>query len=514
MTVRLLVLPLLATAVVAACQAAPATRPAPTHDTGSAQAAPAEARTNTAAVAPSGGAPLPAGTTIVLPPVDPHGGGIPPEMIEALRRMTSEDFKVRENAVNELEAAMTRQFRQMVQVQDLLLRVQQGLAEQLAQMTQTPDTEAKNRVAGLMEFNSAVSKWAVDVMALPASERDPFLKWGITDEHLPIIARAYNRKAEVRAKAAREIAKLSGPEPDWLLVQLLNDNDREVSLTAIDAVGDRPPTPAIMDCLWDRAVGVAMAQFRQRAQRQRNITIRGRTIVIYEQDPNLNGTRQQDVDVVVDILIGFKSDDVTNRLNAMFKEMTSTMTSGNDYRWRVISPNYGEGGRALSRLVDAYKPREAVPFLMKVVGMENTDGYDTTVNNNEKVRYSTAIDGAALFIKAIGQDPDDYGLKKYQNFGDRWLIKGGQPEENELKKKLQAWWKVHQKEYTESTAATVKPTGAPPATGPAGGAAAPAGAAAGNKPMVLPAQVRPLEVLRPAPRATTQPRSTDAVVPE
>jgi hypothetical protein len=500
----------LLTAVLGACQASPATRPAPIHDTGT-----AKAPTSPAAPGDSGtprltadARPLPAGATIVLPAVDPHTGGVPPEMLDALRQMTSEDFKTRESAVNQLEAAMTRQFQQMVQVQDVLLRVQQGLADQLAQMTQTPDTEGKTRVAGLMEFNSAVSRWAVDVMAMPGEQREAFLQWGIKDENLPIVARAYNRKGEVRAKAAREIAKLSGPQADWLLVQLLNDTDREVSLTAIDAVGDRPPTPAIMDCLWDRAVGVAMAQFRQRAARQRTITIRGRAIVIYEQDPNTNGSRQQDADMVVDILIGYKSEEITNRLNAMFKEMSSSVTSGSDYRWRVISPNYGEGGKAISRLLDAYKPREAVGFLIKVVNMENSDGYDTTVNNNEKVRYSSSIDGAALLIKAIGQDPEDYNIKKYQNFGDRWLLKGGQPEEADLKKKIMAWWRLNQKAYTGGTSATITPSTMPFAAATQPGAAGAAGLrGAPGGAVILPATA-------PAKGQADKVKAPDIVIPE
>lgn len=513
MTSRLLAGAVL-TAALGACQAAPTTRPAPIHDTATAGATAAAGGTSAtgAPTLTADARPLPAGATIVLPSIDPHTGGVPPEMLEALRQMTSEDFKTRENAVNQLEVAMTRQFQQMVQVQDVLLRVQQGLADQLAQMTQAPDADGKNRVAGLMEFNSAVSRWAVDVMGMPAEQRDPFLQWGIKDENLPIIARAYNRKPEVRAKAARDIAKMTGSQADWLLVQLLNDSDREVSLTAIDAVGDRPPTPAIVDCLWDRAVGAAMAQFRQRATRQRNITIRGRTIVIYDQDPNTNGSRQQDADVVVDILIGYKSEDITNRLNTMFKEMSSTMTNGNDYRWRVISPNYGEGGKAISRLLEAYKPREAVGFLIKVVNMENSDGYDTTVNNNEKVRYSSSIDGAALLIKSIGQDPEDYNIKKYQNFGDRWLIKGGQPEEAELKKKIMAWWRVHQKEYTAGTSATITPSTMPMTAGTQPAGAVGAAGRAGGGAVILPAPATAPAPRQAGLRATLQP--AEIVVPE
>jgi hypothetical protein len=152
----------------------------------------------------------------------------------------------------------------------------------------------------------------------------------------------------------------------------------------------------------------------------------------------------------------------------MFKEMAASMTS-NDYRWRVISPSYGEGGRAISRLMEAYKPREAIPFLVKVLDMAPTDGYDTTVNNTEKVRYSSRIDAAALLLKAIGQDPDDYNIHKYSNFGDRWLLKGGQPEENALIRKLQTWMRAHPNDYATAPPPprdAAKPSpGKPPAPG-------------------------------------------------
>ncbi|HVX83589.1 MAG TPA: hypothetical protein VH253_02110 [Phycisphaerae bacterium] len=430
-------------AASAACQSTPS-RPAPPQPTDTRRAStpsPTTAPADPAATASS----IPPGATVVLPPLDPKVSTVPPELIDALKRMSAEDFQTRVKAVNDLELAMTRQFQQMVQVQDLLLRVQQGLADQLSQMTQGAAGDSQTRVAGLMEFNGAVSRWAVDVMALPESQRESLLQWGIRPENLPLIARAYNRDPQVRAKASREIAKFTGPEADWLLVQLLNDRDREVSLTTIDAVADRPISPPILDAIWDHAVGFAMNQFRQQSTPQRTISIRGRTIVIYNQ--NQNPYAQQDADVAVDVLIGMKSDKVTDRLNAMFKEMAGSMTNNNDYRWRVISPNYGEGGRAISRLMEAYKPKEAVPFLLKVLNMDISDGYDTTVNNNEKVRYSSRIDAAALLLKAIGQDPDDYNIHKYSNFGDRWLLKGGQPEENTLVRKLQTWGRTHANDF-------------------------------------------------------------------
>jgi hypothetical protein len=140
----------------------------------------------------------------------------------------------------------------------------------------------------------------------------------------------------------------------------------------------------------------------------------------------------------------------------MFKELASTMSNPNDYRWRIMSPNYGEAGRALARLVEHYKPREAVAFLFKVLAIESNDGSDSTMNN-EKFRSSSRIDAAAMIAKLIGQDPDDYKIKRYANWGDRWMIKGGVPEEEAVVKKLQGWWKENRSKYESPSAPPSRP---------------------------------------------------------
>jgi hypothetical protein len=295
-----------------------------------------------------------------------------------------------------------------------------------------------------MEFNSALSRWAIDVMALPEKERDTLLAWGMKDENLPLIARAYARTDEVRGKAARELAKLQNPESEWLLAQLLIDPSREVALNALDAVYDRKPTPKIVNAVWERATFSAMNQIRQRQARQKTINVRGRMVSVYE-DPGAQ-SRAQDADVAVDVLIKYNDPQITERLDAMFKEVSASLSNPNDYRWRFLSPNYGDAGRVMSRLVDHYKPKEAVVFLVKVLAVESNDGSDTTVNN-EKMRYSSRIDAIAMLAKMIGQEPDDYGIKKLANWGDRWLIKGGTAEEAAAVKKLQEWWKENRSKY-------------------------------------------------------------------
>jgi hypothetical protein len=394
-----------------------------------------------------------------LPPVHPKNGtvNLPPEMIDALKKLTDDDYKIRQDAVNKLQQVLSRQFQQMVALQNLMLKVQDGLASQLQEMTQGAGSEphSNTRVAGLMEFNAALSRWAIDVMALPEKDRNDLLAWGTKDENIPLIARAYNRNDDLRAKAAKELVNLNTPQAQWLLVQLLNDPSREVSLAAIDAVYDKKPAPRVVATLWDRATAAAMNQIHQRQPRQKQLNIHGRLVVIYDQDPNYQ-SRMQDAEVAVDALIHFNDPEITQRLDAMFKELASTMSNPNDYRWRIMSPNYGEAGRALARLVEHYKPREAVAFLFKVLAIENNDGSDSTMNH-EKFRSSSRIDAAAMIAKLIGQDPDDYKIKRYANWGDRWMIKGGVPEEEAVVKKLQGWWKENRSKYESPSAPPSRP---------------------------------------------------------
>ena len=390
----------------------------------------------------------PAHVTVVLPPIPGNAAAtISPEMIDALKALSAEDYKTRQEALTKLQQMMGKHFQQMVLVQELMLKVQANLADQLKQMTLTPETDGQSKVASLMEFNNALSHWAIDVMALPDGKRQAMLNWGLTADHLPLIAKAYNRKEGVRASVAKDLGKIDGDEASWILCQLLNDSDREVSLLTLDALWDRSSTPDIVDALWNRATGAATAQFRQRQPRVRMINVRGRMIQVYDQDYNYN-SRIQDADVAVDLLVKYKSPVIVEKLDALFTEMNTTLANNpQDYRWRILSPNYGEGGKAMSRLVETYKPKTVVPFLMKAVQNPSQDGYDTTVGNNEKARYSTRIDAAAVLLRVVGQDPEDYEIRKFANYGDRWMIKGGVAEENEMVKKIQTWWRANAKDY-------------------------------------------------------------------
>jgi len=285
---------------------------------------------------------------------------------------------------------------------------------------------------------------------MPEVKRQAMIEWGLKAENMMLVARAYSRKVEVRAEMPKELAKFKTDTAnvDWMLLQLLNDDDREVSLKTVDAIWDRAITPEMVDALWSRASAYAMNQVRPRQQKQRMVTVRGRTIQIYEQDQSYN--RTQDAELAAELLTKAKAPVIADRLNDVFTDLAATVNNPNDSRWRsLISTNYGgDSAKAMIRLIEAYKPKEAVPFMLKALNAPAQDGNDTTVdNNNEKVRYSSRIDAAALLISVSGQNKEDFNVRKYSNYGDRWMLKGSVAEENELVKKLNAWWRAHAKEY-------------------------------------------------------------------
>ena len=383
-----------------------------------------------------------------------------PDALTALQQLSADDFTTRQEALAKLQATMAHHLQQNLLVQEVMLRIQQNLADQLQEMTGIPDLQAQAHVASLMEFDNALSRWALDALTLAEPQRKAMLAWGLAPENFPLIARAYSRKTETRAAAAKDLAKLNNDNAIHILGQLLDDHDREVSLTAMDALWDKTPTPAIIDALWDRSVAMAMQQFRPRPVNTKNINVHGRIVQVQDYDYNYYNIRMQDADVAVDVLNHMKSPLVATKLNELFTDFLN-IKDANDYRWHLLSPNYGQGGLALSRLIDAYKPKTAVVFLVKSLRSNNNDGYNNQMNNIQ-YRLSSRIDSAALLLKITGQDPDDFKLKKTPNFGDRWVLEGTEKEEEAMIKKVEAWWKIHGNEYDPSvpvptTNASTKP---------------------------------------------------------
>lgn len=379
-----------------------------------------------------------------------------PEFASAFEKLASAEFSEREQAIGKLQQLLARQMRQTIALQEVLIRVQQDLSHQLRLLTgrASADAEADARVAGLLEFNQAVSRWAGDCMVLPSAQREAMLRWGASDTMLPLIGQLYSRSIDTRMAAVRELGNQQGTEQvNWMLLQMMNDPERSVSLTAMDVLYYREPDAAIIEGLWNRALNNIQMQMRGAQQRGRNrsLVVAERTVTYFENDPGALARNLPDADIAADLLVKFKDPKVGERLDEFFREMGRLVQSTNDSRWRVMMPNYGDGNRVLGRLIEAYQPKEAVRFLAKVIDQNMTDGSETTMTINgqqEKFRMSSRVEAMVMLLKSTGQSPEDYGIVRMQNYNpERYAVKGSLPEEQAVVKKVQEWWKAHAKDY-------------------------------------------------------------------
>jgi hypothetical protein len=380
-----------------------------------------------------------------------------PEFASAFEKLASAEFSEREQAIAKLQQLLARQMRQTISLQEVLIRVQQDLSHQLRLLTgrSSADAEADARVAGLLEFNQAVSRWACDCMVLPSAQRDAMLKWGASDTMLPLIGQLYSRSIDTRIAAIRELGNQKDTEQvNWMLLQMMNDPERAVSLTAMDVIYYRQPDAAIIDGVWNRALNNILTQMRggQRPGRNRSLVVAERTITYYENDSSTLARNLPDSDIAADLLVKFKDPKVGERLDEFFREMGRQVQGSTDNRWRVMTPSYGgEGSRVLGRLIEAYQPREAVRFLAKVLEQNTTDGNETTMNINgqqEKFRMSSRVEAAVMLLKSTGQPLEDYAIVRVPNYSpERYAVKGSVTEEQAMIKKLQEWWKAHAKDY-------------------------------------------------------------------
>ncbi len=152
-----------------------------------------------------------------------------------------------------------------------------------------------------------------------------------------------------------------------------------------------------------------------------------------------------DGDVATDVLIAWKTPLVQAHLKALFDGLMAMHGGNGGYNVStLLSPIYG--GSNLSRLVQAYHPKELVPFLLHAVMRSAPGGFSTNIGG-EDYRWSPRIDALGMLVRVTEQEESDYGLVLLPQFGGRWLMKGGEPGEAASVKALRGWWKEHYKEY-------------------------------------------------------------------
>ncbi len=166
----------------------------------------------------------------------------PAEVDQLVIQLSADDYEVRQEALKKLQATFGSNMKRLVLVQEALIRLQQNLVDELKMLTKAHDFETVARTASLMEFNLALSKWAIDAMQLPETQRAEALAWGLSPEGMQLVGRAYSPRADIRSAGIAEMGKVPGLAVSILLTKMMSDPDRETSIAAMDAMWDRPPT--------------------------------------------------------------------------------------------------------------------------------------------------------------------------------------------------------------------------------------------------------------------------------
>jgi hypothetical protein len=359
------------------------------------------------------------------PPAATAPGVLSPKMEAAFKQLSADSYATRQAATAAVQDALVSQFRALVAAHD-------------------PESEA--RIMALMAFDDGLARWIMDTMALPIAERTEILKWGLSPEGCAIIAKAYSTKTEDRADAARALAKIKGEQAAGLLARLLDDDEREVYLAAMEAVWDRTASPAMVRVLWARAVessnfgmgivlnGVAPQKFR------------GRVLPTIYNNRNIN--KAQDADVATEVLLNSKSP----LLNQMIVSYLGQLAKNQMLATNMLMP-YNQNSQNFFKLLDAYLPKEAVPILMKLATTSTVQKW-----NSQNYFASNRTLAIVAILKISDQQTEDFGLKRNPQMNNMWgFTKEG--DEDEALKKLRLWWSANREKYTP--AAGTQPTSAP-----------------------------------------------------
>jgi hypothetical protein len=355
------------------------------------------------------------------------------------------------DAVLGLAGVLSKNARDVAYLQQLTLMMQARLAAQVKVLASQNDPEGMARAVRVLAFADGMSRFLADTLTSSgdARERETLVAWALEPAHAMVVAGAYDRETAGRAAAARELGKLSGEHADVMLARLIDDREREVSLAAMDACWDRAASAAVVDALWNKAIvnglrsmGAAIdfvGAGRERDERLRGprvLTFRGRVLQDYEYNLQLS-FRAQDADVATDLLIHFKSGLVKKRAEELFELLRRGPANMQLVRY-VLSSRFGTVSMHTTRLLQAYKPANAIPVLLELIEHAPNDGQEQTING-QKVYFSTRADLIGFVVGMAQLDRETYHVGQMRNWGAAWVILGGAKEEGEAVAKLKAW---------------------------------------------------------------------------
>jgi hypothetical protein len=348
----------------------------------------------------------------------------------ALRNLRDTDFATREQALTTLQRA---------------------LAEQVAGMLRGGDPEAESRLMGLLEFESGVLRWAMELLKQPPARREELLAFGLRPDVLPSLARLYADRPATRRDGVRGMAKVEGPLATDLLAARVGDLDRGVYVAAMEALWDRPPTDASVEALWQRAVAAGIAVYnRGPAVRGEPITFRGRVIGEDLATDNSLYKASQDHALACDVLLHLNAPQVPGKVLAMLGQIEAAYGNATD----AAGGRVGAGGavgtnvwmyagtqepiKNLARLARAAKPREAFPILYRIATGPVVQKSQGQVNG-AKYCWTNRTWAMGLLLEMADRSPTEVKLTRQPLMGGMWTT-ANETEEEAAVAELKKWW--------------------------------------------------------------------------
>ena len=312
--------------------------------------------------------------------------------------------------------------------------IRQALASLVAGMMQAGGPERTARVDHLLEYQGDLTRWARSLLHLPLKKRMALLHWGLGPRMLPLVAGAYSHNLQRRAEVAHPLAKIPGSYTDWLLERLLRDSHRLVYITAMDAVWNRKPTPAMVKTLWRRAVLMGMSPYVQ-PNRKYTAIFRGQRIIIQHFDQTY-WMQVQDGTLAARELAHWKSPQLSVLVCRYLAQVCRAPQMQS-----VLSQPTAVQSKNFTKLAEGLKRSAVGPYLLYLLKRPMLNNMNFNFNNM-LAHLSNRTLPLFLLVKMAGLSLASYHFYKVIPFGGVWGV-GTIAQENQGIKKITAWYAKH-----------------------------------------------------------------------
>jgi len=380
----------------------------------------------------------PAKTTTAVPisstpaPVASKDPALSPAVRAALHELSAEDFQAREVALSNLQVALGQEMRAMVDVND---------------------PEAQARVNDLLTFEEGLCAWVKDVLTRPVDQQKAVLDFGLKPEVLPHVARLYAKETNVRVEAVKALRRNADPRVSDLLAKAIDDKEQQVYVPAMEAVYDRPPTEAVVDALWTRAVAAQFATFKPQVQAVPDrMTFLGKQIQVLNNGDNDLYLRQQDNALATDVLVHMKPPQILPRIRTLLQEVEvaygrkNPNGNGADEQnvWMYMPSQ--EAMRNAIRIAGALKPVDMVPQVYRIATGPALQKSSGQLNRQQMYFWSNRTWAIALLLQLTDQSPADWNLRVLNQLQGMWSVPA-EADEAAAIVKLRDWWAANHDKY-------------------------------------------------------------------